>query len=239
SSHHGDKPENVANYAKVNRYHVQNLAYFCDKLSKIPDGDGTVLDHVLIYKGSNMGNSHRHAHEKVPVILVGGIDGTFKGNRHLVFPDNTQRTSNMLLSVLHLYGIEMDKIGTSTGVLQPLEMVERDAPVCPGCPLSQCRCVDVWRRASCRRADRSHHASTSDPTAGAAAEGDLSVLHDVSRYRRLRVQRPRSCGMGCALVEEAPGTGRASAWCRARDPAGLAGGQVRPDEQAVSSSVRR
>jgi Protein of unknown function (DUF1552) len=123
SSHHGDKPENVANYAKINRYHVQNLAYFCDKLRNIPDGDGNVLDHVLIYKGSNMGNSHRHAHEKVPVILVGGIDGTFKGNRHIVFPDNTQRTSNMLLSILHLYGIEKERIGTSTGPLQPLEMV--------------------------------------------------------------------------------------------------------------------
>jgi len=70
-----------------------------------------------------MGNSHRHAHEKVPVILVGGIDGRFKGNRHLVFPDNTQRTSNMLLSILHLYGIEQDKIGTSTGRLEPLEIV--------------------------------------------------------------------------------------------------------------------
>ena len=38
SSHHGDKPENVANYSKINRYHVQNLAYFVDKLSKIQDG---------------------------------------------------------------------------------------------------------------------------------------------------------------------------------------------------------
>ena len=123
TSHHGDKPENIANYAKVNRYHVQNLAAFCEKLSTIPDGDGSLLDHVLIYKGSNMGNSHRHAHEKVPVILVGGIDGNFKGNRHLAFADNTQRTSNMLLSILHLYGIELDKIGTSTGRLQPLEMV--------------------------------------------------------------------------------------------------------------------
>ena len=61
-----------------------------------------------------------------------GIDGTFKGNRHLVFPDNTQRTSNMLVSILHLYGIEewldpkgklMTKtLGSSTGRLQPLEM---------------------------------------------------------------------------------------------------------------------
>ena len=123
TSHHGDKPENVANYAKINRYHVQTLVNFCEKLRSIPDGDGTLLDHVLIYKGSNMGNSHRHAHEKVPVMLVGGIDGTFKGNRHLVFPDNTQRTSNMLLSILHLYGVEQNKIGTSTGDLPYLEML--------------------------------------------------------------------------------------------------------------------
>jgi hypothetical protein len=120
TSHHGDKPENIANYAKMNRYHVQNLAYFVDKLQNIPDGDGSVLDHVLIYKGSNMGNSHRHAHEKVPVILVGGIDGTFKGNRHIVFPDNQQRASNMLLSILHKYGIDQEKFGSSTG---PLPMV--------------------------------------------------------------------------------------------------------------------
>ncbi len=114
SSHHGDIPDHIANYAKMNRYHVQNLAYFCEKLKNIPDGDGSVLDHVMIYKGSNMGNSHRHAHEKVPVILVGGIDGTFKGNRHIVYPDNTEKTSNMLLALLHRVGIDRDSIGSST-----------------------------------------------------------------------------------------------------------------------------
>ncbi len=122
TSHHGDKPENVANYAKVNRYHVQNLAYFADKLSKIPEGDGTVLDHILIYKGSNMGNSHRHAHVKVPIILLGGIDGKFQGNRHLAFPDNTERTSNMLLALLHKYEIEdvpkYDAAGRQTGMIK-------------------------------------------------------------------------------------------------------------------------
>jgi hypothetical protein len=117
SSHHGDKPENVANYAKMNRYHVQNLAEFVAKLKATPDGDGSVLDHILIYKGSNMGNSHRHAHVKVPVILVGGVDGTFRGNRHIVFPDGVQKTSNMLLSILHYYGIERDSIGQSSGTL--------------------------------------------------------------------------------------------------------------------------
>ena len=117
SSHHGDKPDNIANYAKMNRYHVSLVAEFLEKLKNIPDGDGNVLDNSLLYMGSNMGNSHRHAHEKVPVVLAGGIDGTFKGNRHIVFPDNTEKTSNMLLSILHLFGIERNSIGSSTGLL--------------------------------------------------------------------------------------------------------------------------
>ena len=117
TSHHGDKPSNIAEYALMNRYHVSILARFLDKLRAIEDVDGNALDNSLVYMGSNMGNSHRHAHEKVPVILAGGIDGTFRGNRHLVFPDNTERASNMLLSLLHLYGIDRASIGQSTGAL--------------------------------------------------------------------------------------------------------------------------
>ena len=91
-----------------------------EKLAATDDGDGSLLDHVLIYKGSNMGNSHRHAHEKVPTILVGGIDGTFAGNRHLAFADNTERCANLLLSILHLFDIERESFGEST---HPLEIV--------------------------------------------------------------------------------------------------------------------
>jgi hypothetical protein len=93
------------------------VADFLEKLRNIPEGDGNVLDHMLLYMGSNMGNSHRHAHEKVPVILAGGIDGTFRGNRHLLYADNTERASNMLLALLHLFGIERDSIGEGTQAL--------------------------------------------------------------------------------------------------------------------------
>lgn len=114
TSHHGDKPANIADYALMNRYHVGLVADFLEKLRQIPEGDGNVLDHSLVYMGSNMGNSHRHAHEKVPVVLAGKIDGTFEGNRHLSFPEYTEKHANMLLSILHLYGIERDSIGGST-----------------------------------------------------------------------------------------------------------------------------
>ena len=120
SSHHGDKPDNIASYAKMNRYHIQIMVPFLEKMKKTSEGDGNMLDHMLIYKGTNMGNSHRHAHEKVPVELIGGIDGKFKGNRHIVFPDNVQRCSNMLLSLLDLYGIHRESLGDSTGRLPGL-----------------------------------------------------------------------------------------------------------------------
>jgi hypothetical protein len=56
----------------------------------------------------------------VPVELIGKIDGKFKGNRHIVFPDNVQRCSNMLLSLLGLYGIQRGSLGDSTGPLPGL-----------------------------------------------------------------------------------------------------------------------
>lgn len=114
TSHHGDTPANIENYAKMNRYHVSIVAEFLEKLRNIPEGDGNVLDHSLVYMGSNMGNSHRHAHEKIPVVLAGKIDGSFEGNRHIQFPEFTEIHPNLLLSILHLFDIERDSIGQST-----------------------------------------------------------------------------------------------------------------------------
>jgi hypothetical protein len=116
-SHHDEDPGIVRNLAKINTYHVECLAYFLDKLRATPDADGNLLDHSLIYYGSNMGNSNRHTHEMVPTILAGGASGWLKGGRHLVFRDDKERTSNLLLSILDAYGIHPESVGDSTGHL--------------------------------------------------------------------------------------------------------------------------
>jgi len=118
SSHHNDNPVNVKNYSFINRYHVQFLADFAAKLKMTPDGDGTLLDHSLMYMGSNMGNSHRHEHENVPVVLVGGASGKLETGRHVEFPLKTQRTSNLLLTILDKFGIQQETIGDSIGHLE-------------------------------------------------------------------------------------------------------------------------
>jgi hypothetical protein len=119
-SHHAEDPGRVAQYARLNQYHVKTIAYFAEKLKSIPDGDGTLLDHSLILYGSNMGNSNQHLHYDVPNVLIGGASGKLKGNRHLAFPSRTVPTSNLLLSILDMYGVHQDSFGDSTGRIESL-----------------------------------------------------------------------------------------------------------------------
>jgi len=39
-------------FALINRYHVEMLAYFLDKLRATPDGDGNLLDHSMVGTGA-------------------------------------------------------------------------------------------------------------------------------------------------------------------------------------------
>ena len=120
-SHHAENPDRILDYSKINRYHVDCLAYFLDKLRNTPDGDGTLLDHSLVLYGTNMGDSNQHLHYDVPYILAGGASGQLKGGRHLSFPTKTVTTANLLLSVLNMFGVRQDKIGDdSTGPLAGL-----------------------------------------------------------------------------------------------------------------------
>jgi hypothetical protein len=119
-SHHQEIAKNLADYAKLNRYHVSALSYFAQKLKSIPEGDGTLLDHSLILYGSNMGNSNQHQHYDVGHTLVGGANGKLKGGRYLTYPTKTVTTGNLLVSILQMFGVESEQQGDSTGTLAKL-----------------------------------------------------------------------------------------------------------------------
>ena len=119
-SHHGEDPRQIGLLSKINQYHVKMVAHLVDKLSKTQDGNGTLLDQSLVLYGSNMGNSNQHVHYDVPHVLVGGLNGKLKGNRHIAYPTKTVPTGNLLLTVLDKFGISQDKIGDSEGKLAAL-----------------------------------------------------------------------------------------------------------------------
>src|ERR1051326_2933286 len=119
-SHHGEDPRVIANYAKLNQYHVKMIAYLAEKLAKTQEGAGTLLDRSLILFGTNMGNSNQHLHYDVPHALVGGANGKLKGWKHLASPSKTVPTGNLLLSILDKFDIHQESIGDSTGRLEDL-----------------------------------------------------------------------------------------------------------------------
>jgi hypothetical protein len=78
------------------------------------DGDGNLLDHSLLYWGSGMSNGNAHDRSNPPALLVGGAHGRLQGNRHLVAGPE-EPTANLLLAIAHLAGVEIEKMGPSTG----------------------------------------------------------------------------------------------------------------------------
>ncbi|HUK33837.1 MAG TPA: DUF1552 domain-containing protein [Vicinamibacterales bacterium] len=116
-SHHGEDPRQIALLSKINQYHVKMLAYLIDRLANTQDGNGTLLDHSLVLYGSNMGNSNQHVHYDVPHVLVGSLNSTVKGNRHIAYPTKTVPTGSLLLTILDKFGISQDSIGDSEGKL--------------------------------------------------------------------------------------------------------------------------
>ena len=122
TSHHGNDPQKMALYSKLNTYHVQTVAYFLKKLQSIPDGDGTLLDHALVIYGSGMSDGNIHNNLNVPVVVVGGRDQQIKGNRHLRYPKGTP-LANLSLTLLGKLGVPLETFGDSTGELDLLSGV--------------------------------------------------------------------------------------------------------------------
>jgi hypothetical protein len=112
-SHHNNEQAKMDKLAKIQTYHTDIFAKFLAKLQKMPDGDGTMLDHSLILYGSNMSNSNAHNHDPLPTALVGGWKSV-KGGQHLKYPDQTP-LANMLLTVLDRAGVPEEKFGDSSG----------------------------------------------------------------------------------------------------------------------------
>ncbi len=69
-SHHGSDPEKQAKIKKINIYHIEQFAYFLEKLRSIREGEGTVLDHSMIVYGSGISDGDRHNHDDLPILVA-------------------------------------------------------------------------------------------------------------------------------------------------------------------------
>ena len=116
-SHHQLDPEKIAKATKINTYHMSLFARLLERMRDTPDGDGSLLDHVLMMYGTGMGDSDHHTPVNIPTLLAGGACGTLDGGRFLQYPAETPMM-NLGLSVLDKVGVQLPRVGDSTGRLK-------------------------------------------------------------------------------------------------------------------------
>jgi hypothetical protein len=118
-THHRNNPEWIEKVAKINCFHLEQFAYFVNKLKSTQDGDATLLDRVMVVYGSGLADGNQHTHNDLPVVLAGAGNGALRPGRHVQYPKETPMT-NLYVAMLDHMGITPEQIGDSTGELEHL-----------------------------------------------------------------------------------------------------------------------
>jgi Protein of unknown function (DUF1552) len=115
-SHHMNKPEAMEQYARIATWHVEQYAYFLDRLRSIKEGDNTLLDNSMVLFTSDLRDGNRHAPRNLPIILAGRGGGNIKSGQNLIFEKETP-LANLYVSMLQTLNINKDNFGDSRGPL--------------------------------------------------------------------------------------------------------------------------
>jgi hypothetical protein len=118
-THHQNDPSKMEKCTAIQLYHVALFATYLEKLRATSDGDGSLLDHLVLLFGGGICNSDRHTHGPLPTLVAGGGAGTITGGRHIVYPENTPLT-NLQLTLLNKVGVPAETLGDSTGQFREL-----------------------------------------------------------------------------------------------------------------------
>jgi len=118
-THHQGDRDKIAKVIEINCFHMQQFTYLLNKLKTTPDGDGMLLDHVMVTYGSGLSDGNAHDHADLPLVLAGRGCGRIHPGRHITAPEETPM-ANLFVSLLDRMSVAVDKMGDSNGVLKEL-----------------------------------------------------------------------------------------------------------------------
>jgi hypothetical protein len=104
ASHHRDRPEVMRQYADINRWHVEQLAYLLGRMNAIHEGDGTLLDHSIVMMGSGLKDGNKHTSHDLPLVFAGAGSGAIRTGRAVNYPQDTS-LAKFFLSVARAMGV--------------------------------------------------------------------------------------------------------------------------------------
>ena len=113
-THHQGDQDKIAKVIEINLYHMRQFVYLLQKLKSTPDGDGTLLDHVMVTYGSGLSDGNAHDHANLPLVLAGRGCGTVRPGRLVRYPNETPM-ANLFRAMLDRMGVPVESLGDSTG----------------------------------------------------------------------------------------------------------------------------
>jgi len=117
-SHHQNDAKKQAKLQKINKFHIEQLAYLIGKMKNVKEADGTTLfDNIHLVYGSGIGDGNKHNHDDLPILLLGGGGGGLPTGKHTIYPKDTP-LMNLYLNLFERMGAPASSFGDSTGKLK-------------------------------------------------------------------------------------------------------------------------
>ena len=86
----------------VYRWYMEEYAYLLQQLAATPDGEGSLLDHMLVMSISELGDGAAHGTWSLPIVLAGGLGGRLATGRHVDL--GGARTGELFTTFLQWFG---------------------------------------------------------------------------------------------------------------------------------------
>lgn len=139
-SHHNGDPAQMERLTQSDAFNFEQFAYFLDRLAKVEDAEGPLLDSTIAMFGSGMAYGHSHGNANLPTIVAGGKKLGLKHGQHLDFNvghfdgydlgtdgslntshyqlcsrpvNNDARMSNLLVTIAQKLDVEADQFADS------------------------------------------------------------------------------------------------------------------------------
>ncbi len=114
---HDPSKREYAAFVQHTTWWVSQLAYLLSELASRPEGDGTMLDHSLVFFGTEVCDGNTHLHDDMPFVLAGGGSGRIATGR--VLNTGGRRHADLYIAMAQAMGHSMGSFGDASGGALP------------------------------------------------------------------------------------------------------------------------
>jgi hypothetical protein len=118
-SHHQGLVENHDKLTIIGTWEVAQYASLVAKMAAVDEGEGTLLDHSLVFFSSEVADGNSHQHTDLPVLLAGSGHGAHSAGRHIQLPQS-RPMADLFLSMMASMGVSEASFANGTG---PLDLI--------------------------------------------------------------------------------------------------------------------